>query len=58
MTYLIKIQFYSPDSIPTATGEFSIQAIDKRDALNQIISQISNSGYNKNEFSIIFIMEI
>ena len=54
MKYLVKIQFFTPDRIPTATGEWTIEAEDKGKALDKITEQIETfEGYHRKEFEVI-----
>lgn len=44
MKYLIKVQFYNPDSIPTAHGTFTVEAENMEQAKIDLAKQLAETG--------------
>jgi len=57
-TFRVKVQFFSPDKIPTATGEFLIEAEDKLHAMAKQTDNCLEWGYQQDEVSIISADEV
>ena len=57
MKYRLKVQFFSPDHIPTAIGEFTVEEETITRAILKEIDDLENRGYNRNYFIITFIGE-
>ena len=58
MKFEIKIQFYSPDNIPTAVGYFVVEAESEGEAVKIKMDELYKSGYAVNEISLIHVIPV
>ena len=56
--FKVKVQFFSPDLIPTATGEFVVEAEDKWDAESKQNDNCLEWGYRSGEFRVVSVYEV
>lgn len=55
--YRVKVQFFTPDSIPTAKGSFTTPAIDEGEAVEIVLTKLIEAGYGVKELSLISVSE-
>jgi len=53
--YRVKVQFFSPDRLPTARGEFTQYAGTIPEAILRQKQMLNAAGYNQSEFVIHYI---
>ena len=58
MDFEVKIQFYTPDSIPSAVGWFVVEAENEEEAENIKCEELYASGYAVNEISLIHVIPV
>ena len=58
MKFEIKIQFYSPDNIPTAVGYFVVEAESEGEAVKIKMDELYEAGYIANELSLVYIKSV
>lgn len=56
--YRVEIQFYSPDSIPTSKGIFTIEAQDEAQAVSLVMNDLVDKGYINTEMSLIRVWDV
>lgn len=55
MKFLVEIQFFSPDMIPTAKGGFTTPAVDEAQAVEIVMNNLIKAGYGVNEIKLISV---
>ena len=58
MDFEVKIQFYTPDSIPSAVGWFVVEAESEGEAVKKKMEELYKSGYAINEISLVSVIPI